>query len=1073
MLYRVCGRAGSGKTEYMLSLLGDIISSGGDVVVIVPEQQSLDYERAVFTRFGDSANLRCEILNFERLPNRTYREYGGLSASALDKAGRDMLMATALANVAEELEAYKNVADDVDFVKNAAEQAALLKQNGVTAEMLESAAKTLPRSLAGKFGDIAKITKEYERLSRPFGGDSSDSLTVYAEKLVKMPFFRGKTVIIDSFYSFTWQEHRIIDAIARQADDVYISFLYDSGDRTGTFDETEGSFLRVSRAVQTRDIIMTENHRAASPALAFAEGHIWKNTADAVPAGDSLCFVACRSMFGECEAAAAEVTRLTDCGMRLRDIAIIARTPSQYDGVIDAVLAKHGITAFMSSKDELAEKPLSVFLLSAVEACADGFSLPVMKKYIKSGCTGLPPQKARLLIRYASTWDIRGKAWIKNEPWLANPDGYIAEATERQKRELADVNSAKNVVCEQLSALYDALHSENATFSDFASALYTHLVSCGADKAILRRAEYCRSTGDEDGAQKLTQLWGLVISVLEQLSMVCGDVRATPGRLLFMLKLAFSEHKVGTIPLYSDAVTVGDASMIRCGNVRAAILLGVNDGVFPASAESGGLLCDDELTVLEHHGINMGDTSKRRRAQEKLYFYVAATFPTEKLTVIYNDARPSRPSIAALHLMRLFPDAKKRFFGDSFFDISFSPQAAAENILKMPESTVARLSSMGLDMTGRTKSSPLCDTNAVISKSTASGLYLSPSRLEKYTYCAFSYFGRYILKLTQNKKAAFDYPEIGTFVHRILELFIASRIKDGAFAAPTDDEIKTEVNRLTDEYILSVCRGKGDRRFRYICTRLKNTLFLLIRNISDELSESGFVPVAFERKLTGDETVVYSPDGIRVNVCGTVDRVDEYKRGGKTYIRVVDYKTGSTVFSKKALKEGLGLQMLMYLFSICRKENKAPAGVLYVPASLAPGREATPDEAADIDAYVKKRFRRSGLILADAEIADAMEKGVRGVYLPARLKKDETFDCRSSVATVEQLGRLKLSVENYIGRLADELTGGNMNVSPLKLDDSHNACRFCDMKTVCRLAGDVGICREHSKIQIETEEDNA
>ena len=241
-----------------------------------------------------------------------------------------------------------------------------------------------------------------------------------------------------------------------------------------------------------------------------------------------------------------------------------------------------------------------------------------MKKYIKSGYTGLPPQKSRLLIRYASTWDIRGKAWIKNEPWLANPDGYIEEATERQKRELADVNSAKNVVCEQLSALYDALCAKNATFSDCASALYTHLVSCGADKATVRKAEYCRSIGDEDGAQKLTQLWGLVISVLEQLSMVCGDSKATPERLLFMLRLAFSEYKVGTIPLFSDAVTVGDASMVRSGNVRAAILLGVNDGVFPASAENSGLLCDDELAALEQHGINMGDTSKKRRAQEKL-----------------------------------------------------------------------------------------------------------------------------------------------------------------------------------------------------------------------------------------------------------------------------------------------------------------------------------------------------------------------------------------------------------------------------------------------------------------------
>ena len=93
-------------------------------------------------------------------------------------------------------------------------------------------------------------------------------------------------MIIDSFYSFTCQEHRIIDAIARQARDVYISFLYDPEDRTGTFDETEGSFLRVSRVVKTKDIILPVNHRASSSALAFAEEHIWKSTADTADDGE-------------------------------------------------------------------------------------------------------------------------------------------------------------------------------------------------------------------------------------------------------------------------------------------------------------------------------------------------------------------------------------------------------------------------------------------------------------------------------------------------------------------------------------------------------------------------------------------------------------------------------------------------------------------------------------------------------------------------------------------------------------------------------------------------------------------
>lgn len=1072
MIYRVCGRAGSGKTEYMLSLLGDIMSSGGNAVVIVPEQQSLDYERMVFSRFGSEANMKCEILNFERLPNRTYREYGGLQTTCVDASGRDLLMALAVENTLPELKSYKNMAFDADFVKSTAEEVSLLKQNGVTTELLRKASDELPSALSDKISDIVKIADEYEKLLSKIGIDSSDSLTVYAENLAEMSFFAGKTVIIDSFYSFTWQEHRIIDAIARQATDVYISFLYDGDDKTGLFDEVSGSYLRVSRGFEVKDIILPFNRRFERDSLAFVEENIWKTT-DAVFEGDDggISFILCRSVFEECEAAASAVVSLLKTGMRMREIAVIARNCKDYDGIIDAVLKKHGINAFVSSKDDLSEKSLAVFVLSAIEACVDGFSLSSVKKYIKSGYSGLSPRSARLLLRYASTWDIRGKTWIGDEPWLENPDGYIEVLSDRQKRELAEVNAARKVISEQLSALYAVFDNDGLTVIDAARAIYTHLISCGADKAIIKKATLCRRQNDEDGAQKLLQLWEQVISSMEQLVAVCPDKQITSDRLLFMLRLAFSEHKVGTIPLYDDAVTIGDASMIRAGNAKAVILLGVNDGVFPGFAQAGGLLKDDELALLEGRGVVLGDTAKRRRAQEKLYFYTAITSAACKVTVIYNNARPSRPSVAALRLMRLLPDAPSKVFGESFDDISFSPSAAAEHIGEMPSSVAERLTEMGLNMAERAAQFTLCDSRAKVDMHTNS-LFLSPSRLEKYSYCAFSYFGRYVLKLIQNKKATFDYPEIGTFVHRILELFIASRVKNGAFVNPNDDEIRTSVDKLTDEYIFAVCRGKGDRRFKYICTRLKNTLFLLLRNICDELSGGEFIPVAFEKKLDGSETVISSPGGVKVTICGTVDRVDEYTSGGKTYLRVVDYKTGATVFSKKALKEGLGLQMFLYMFALCSKENKIPAGVLYVPASLAPDREATFDDAADTEAFLKKRFRRSGLLIDDVTVVNAMENGIGGIYLPAKLKKDETFDYRSSVSSVEKLGKLKLSIESYIGKLADELASGNMSVSPLKLDPDHNACRFCDMKSVCRLFGDNKVVREHSETQIDIGDSN-
>ena len=77
MLHRVIGRAGSGKTTYLLAVLREALQNGADCIVLVPEQQSLETERLLSETLGDGYNMHCEVLNFERLPNRVAREYGG------------------------------------------------------------------------------------------------------------------------------------------------------------------------------------------------------------------------------------------------------------------------------------------------------------------------------------------------------------------------------------------------------------------------------------------------------------------------------------------------------------------------------------------------------------------------------------------------------------------------------------------------------------------------------------------------------------------------------------------------------------------------------------------------------------------------------------------------------------------------------------------------------------------------------------------------------------------------------------------------------------------------------------
>lgn len=100
-----------------------------------------------------------------------------------------------------------------------------------------------------------------------------------------------------------------------------------------------------------------------------------------------------------------------------------------------------------------------------------------------------------------------------------------------------------------------------------------------------------------------------------------------------------------------------------------------------------------------------------------------------------------------------------------------------------------------------TAAGPISDPAAALTGNAQAAVRLTPSRMDTYTYCPFSYFGRYVLGLKNSNKATFARPEIGTFVHALLETFVQGRMRDGVFAQPAPEEIDAEVERLTDAYL--------------------------------------------------------------------------------------------------------------------------------------------------------------------------------------------------------------------------------------------------------------------------------
>jgi ATP-dependent helicase/nuclease subunit B len=1071
------GRAGSGKTEYMLFKLKEAFKGGRNCLYIVPEQQSLSSEKRLSEYLGDCYNMGIEVLNFERLPNRIAREYGNLAVSYIDDGGRDILMSRVLEQLSDKLCEYKSVSTDSDFVKSIITVINKFKAGDVSFEKLAEAAESgevrSNSRLYAKLKDISLIYKEYQKLFTEELCDPCDALTSLAVQLDTRRFFKDYTVFIDGYYTFTEQEYAIIERIIKQSPDTYISFTCDSAD-TPLFTENRKCADRIKRyaGADCEDIYTGNCKRHFSPMLAHIEQQLWE--AETVPFDGSndgsVKIMRAENAFDEAEAITSEIIRLTrEKGLRYREISVVFGDITEYEGIIDAVFERNKIPFYMATKDELSTKPLFSFVFACLDAIIADFPVSSIKQYVKTGFTPLTVEESDIMLRYAEMWNIRGKQWYSDEKWQMNPEGYSERFSKYDEHVLAKANGARDKIMPYLSDLRQTLTQKNITVGEAIEALYKHLIDTEVDKKLLEKAQYLRDIGDEEESQKERQLWEMLVSIFDQLHKLCGSDKVSLPKLREMIKLLSDEYTVGSIPTSADQIRIGSAALFRADtSCRAQILGGVTDGVFPAYAGGDSFFDDDELMLLEEAGCSIGENRFEQQNRERFLFYAAAVAPKEFLILTYPSSdftgAQKRPSIAVNRILKLLPDGKTVNFGADEADYLYSKETVAFFFKTVKEKALKKLTEKVLIDNGINpgrEAAPLFDENAVIKTNKNGQVFFSPSSIERYNYCPFSYFTAYELRLKKNKKIKFATPEIGTFIHKILEQFVSERVQNGRFIVPDEQGIKQSVDALAREYFLNILGGEEgkNRRFMHTYENLKKTLNLLLHNISDEFSQSDFVPSGFEVKIGYNEPESLPPlehtleNGGKVLVRGSIDRVDTYKKNGVTYVRVVDYKTYSKGFSLELVDEGLDTQMLNYLFAYCNAgENRKPAGILYSAAKLPTVKVDGGEDGDEIRKKIYTALKRTGILLKDKDIAGAMDKSGSGVYVPVKFKKDGDFDsrCEHNLLDSEGFAELEKKLQKQIKTLAERVLKGDMCIAPKKIDDIHDACKHCDYGSICR-----------------------
>ena len=747
MIRRIFGKSGYGKSEKLYAEIKEkIIENPGrrfDMFLVVPEQQTLVTERKVVERFGNAANLRIEVLSFDRMSNRVSRKTGGMSYDYADSTFKKLVMHRTLRLLEPVLNFYSKVSGNMEFVEKLINTVDEMKLGLVSPDMLEKASEDIKSDssdnsdISSKINEIGIIYSAYEKNFKPENSDDknktrrdvSDEMAYlcslldteyidYTDKnninLEKRRFFDGANIFIDSFDSFTNGQKAVLSRIFDQAENVYVTCKClphdsdtDNNSRAENFEEENifykllatAEFIRESakdKNLEISDYVLTESKRFNNNILAYLEKNVWKNKKNSeVLTGefkDKLEIYECDKIFDEAETAAKKILYLTrEKGYKYSDIQIIAADISSYKGILDTVFEKYNIPLFMSSRTQLSTKPLMSMLLSLFDMIIYDFRLQNIHSYIKNGLCGLSYKEIDEIEIYITAWQINGLKRYNSKDWNMHPDGYVEydETDLSIKKTLESLNKTRKKFIlpvynftQNLKSLKSELTVKNITVAviDFLEEIKTY-------ERLSELQNEQKENGDITESAETVQIWNILMDLLQKIVLVCGDEPADLKRYSELFRFILNDIDIGKIPTSIDEVTALNAKLMRDSEKKCTVIIGLNTDIFPETPSEDDLFGDKEKELLKKYKLDFAIDSMQKSYDQLYYFYNAVTSASECVIMTYRKAgingEAMLPSMTIEKIRNVYPNLEIFKQEDNFGDLLFSLEGRENGFIEM------------------------------------------------------------------------------------------------------------------------------------------------------------------------------------------------------------------------------------------------------------------------------------------------------------------------------------------------------------------------------------------------------
>lgn len=1075
----ILGGSGSGKSHYLYEKM---IQEAGEnpalnYIVLVPEQFTMQTQKDLVMRHSKKGIMNIDVLSFGRLAYRIFEETGKGDVPVLDDEGKNLILRKIASELEPQLKVLKGNMKRLGYISEVKSVLSEFDQYDIGTKELERVMERVgsESSLYYKLNDMKIICEGFQEYLKDRYITKEELLDVLCYAVPESAILKKSVVVLDGFTGFTPVQNRLLAELMKNCLEVMVTVTIDDSEDPYIYTHPYQMFGMSRHTVSTLTKIAKECKIAQKKpvwlkerpfyrfreceALGFLEANLFRyGRKQYKKKQDAIAVYVAGNPREEAMAAAARVRRMTrEEGLRYREIGVIVTDLNGYGDDLERAFSRYDIPIFMDYKRSILLNSFVEYVRSILAMAAENFSYESVFRFLRAGYGPFSDDETDQLENYCLALGIRGyKKWQQR---------WIRREKDMTEDELELVNHLRVVLVECVDELVYVLKQRRKTVRDMTEALYRFLEQGQLQQALKRQEEEFAAEGELALAKEYAQVYGAVISLFDKFVELLGDEPMGLKEYCELLDAGLNEVKIGVIPPGADQVIVGDVQRTRLKDIKALLVLGVNDSLLPGALARTGILSERDREKFELEKLALTPGGREQAYIQKFYLYLNITKPEKKLYLFYSksgaDGKALRPAYLIGELKRLFPELPVMDERQvRLAERELTPQTAMEELIQGLRMQSETAGSAWMELYNWYKRNPewagkleqILEAGfysyqpAQISEIAARLLYgehfqSSVSRMEQFSACAFSHFLAYGLRLEERKEYEFQALDLGNVFHSAIERYSRkvdqtgrswSEIGEGVRKQLVKESVEETVTDYGNLVLYSSARNE------YMITRITRLLDRTVWALTDQLARGDFVPEAYELNFGN----------------GKIDRMDICRDQDEVYVKVLDYKTGQMGFDISALYHGLQLQLMVYMNAAVEHVQKKFPDKEVIPAGIFYYRMKDPlVEKADAKAREKeilKELRLDGIVNLEKESLQHLDHTIQGesTVVPVKMNKDGSLSKLSKAVGQEEFGTMLSFAEKKRESLRTQICNGKVDIRPYR-QGQKTGCDYCIYQHIC------------------------